>query len=139
MSNLLTKKALSLEAAKEIAEAAAAEAKKNQWTMVICIVDDGGHLIYLERMDGTQIGSVVVGAGEGRHREVRVQAFDESARRGDFGRPDRSSAGPCRTRCPSKEASPIIVEGQVIEAIGVSGGTSQQDAVVGTAGLKVLG
>src|SRR5579863_10587823 len=57
---MATKKALTLEAAKQIAAAAQAEAKKNNWTMVICVVDDGAHLIYLERMDGTQIGSVIV-------------------------------------------------------------------------------
>src|SRR5215467_8996921 len=59
-AQLATKKALTLEAAKQIAAAAEAEAKKNNWTMVIAVMDDGGHLIYLERMDGTQIGSVEV-------------------------------------------------------------------------------
>src|SRR5215831_17776983 len=59
-AQLATKKVLTLEGAKQIAAAAEAEAKKNNWTMVIAVMDDGGHLIYLERMDGTQIGSVEV-------------------------------------------------------------------------------
>ncbi len=54
----IEKKALSLELAKKIAARAEAEAKKNNWTMVIAVFDDGGNLIYLERMDGTQIGSI---------------------------------------------------------------------------------
>ena len=63
---LATKKALTLEAAKLIAAAAQAEARKNGWNMVICVVDDGGHLIYLERMDGTQLGSVQVAQDKAR-------------------------------------------------------------------------
>ena len=59
-SELATKKALTLEVAKQMAAAAEAEASKNKWNMVIAIVDDGGHLIYLERMDETQIGSIQV-------------------------------------------------------------------------------
>ncbi len=59
-AQLADKKALTLEAAKKIAVAAEAEAKKNSWNVVIAIVDDGGHLIYLQRMDGTQTGSIDV-------------------------------------------------------------------------------
>jgi hypothetical protein len=61
-----TKKILTLEAAQQVAQAARAEAKRNGWTMVICVVDDGGHLIYLERMDGTQLGSVEVAQQKAR-------------------------------------------------------------------------
>jgi glc operon protein GlcG len=136
MAKLLTKKALSLEAAKEIAEAAAAEAKKNQWTMVICIVDDGGHLIYLERMDGTQIGSVVV-AQEKAATAVRFKRSTKVLEEAILG--GRTVLLRMPDALPVEGGLPIIVEGQVIGAIGVSGGTSQQDAVVGTAGLKVLG
>ena len=59
-AQLANKKALTLEAAKKIAEAAHTEAVANKWTMVIAIVDDGANLIYLERADGTQIGSIEV-------------------------------------------------------------------------------
>ena len=60
MAQLATKKVLTLEAAREIAAAAQAEARRNGWNVVIAVVDDGGHLIYLERMDGTQVASVIV-------------------------------------------------------------------------------
>src|ERR1041385_6691003 len=66
MAHFGTKKTLTLEAAKAIAAAANAEARNNNWTMVIAIVDDGGHLVYLERMDGTQIGSVRVAQDKAR-------------------------------------------------------------------------
>ncbi|MBI3777763.1 MAG: heme-binding protein, partial [Gammaproteobacteria bacterium] len=59
-AQLATKKALTLEVAKQMAAAAEAEAAKNTWNMVIAIVDDGGNLVYLERMDETQIGSIEV-------------------------------------------------------------------------------
>ncbi len=59
-AQLATKKALTLDAAKAIVAAAEAEAKKNNFTMVICVVDDGGNVMLLERMDGTQLGSVQV-------------------------------------------------------------------------------
>jgi glc operon protein GlcG len=136
MAKLLTKKALSLEAAKEIAEAAAAEARRNQWTMVICIVDDGGHLIYLERMDGTQIGSVVV-AQEKAATAVRFKRSTKVLEEAILG--GRTVLLRMPDALPVEGGLPIIVEGQVIGAIGVSGGTSPQDAVVGSAGLKVLG
>jgi uncharacterized protein GlcG (DUF336 family) len=57
-AQFVEKKTLSLAAAKKIATAAEAEAAKNNWTMVISVLDDGGNLIYLERMDGTQLGSI---------------------------------------------------------------------------------
>ena len=130
-----TKKVLTLEAAKLIAAAAQAEARKNQWTMVICIVDDGGHAIYLERMDGTQVASVVV-------------AQEKAATAARFKRPTKALedvvAGgrtvilnlPGAT--PIEGGIPIVVEGQVIGAIGVSGGTSPQDGQVAAAGLVVI-
>ena len=59
-AQLADKKALTLEAAKKMAAAAEVEAVKNKWNVVIAVVDDGGHLIYLQRMDGTQTGSINV-------------------------------------------------------------------------------
>src|SRR5688572_22998482 len=57
---LLTKKALSLGVAKQVAAAAEKHARENMWNVCIAIVDDGGHLIYFQRMDGVQTGSVLV-------------------------------------------------------------------------------
>jgi glc operon protein GlcG len=58
--------ALSLEDAKRVAAAARAEAEKNGWAIVIAVVDDGGHLMYLERMDGTQKASSRIAEAKGR-------------------------------------------------------------------------
>jgi glc operon protein GlcG len=132
---LATKKALTLQAAKEIVAAAQAEAKKNNWTMVICVVDDGAHLIYLERMDGTQIGSVVV-------------AQDKAATAVRFKRPSKAledAVAGGRTvvmklpgATPIEGGLPIVVDGELVGGIGVSGATSAQDGQVAAAGLKVL-
>jgi len=132
---LITKKALTLEAARQIAAAACEEAKRNDWTMVICVVDDGAHLIYLERMDGTQIASVTV-------------AQDKAATAVRFKRPtkvleDAVAGGRLVVMklggaTPIEGGLPIVVGGEVIGAIGVSGGTSPQDGQVAAAGLAVL-
>lgn len=132
---LTTKKALTLEAARQIAAAARDEARSNDWTMVICVVDDGAHLIYLERMDGTQIASVTV-------------AQDKAATAVRFKRPtkaleDAVAGGRLVVMklggaTPIEGGLPIVVDGEVIGAIGVSGGTSPQDGQVAAAGLAVL-
>lgn len=133
--HLATKKVLTLEAARAIAAAAEAEAKKNDWTMVICIVDDGAHPIYLARMDGTQIASVVV-------------AQDKAASAVRFKRPTKvleDAVAGGRTvvmklagATPIEGGLPIVVDGEVIGGIGASGGTSPQDGQVAAAGLAVL-
>jgi len=132
---LATKTALTLEAAKQILAAAQHEARRNDWTMVICIVDDGAHVICLERMDGTQIASVTV-------------AQDKAATAVRFKRPtkvleDAVAGGRLVVMklggaTPIEGGLPIVVDGQVIGGIGVSGGTSPQDGVVAAAGLAVL-
>jgi len=131
---LATKKALTLDAAKAMAAASLAEAKKNNWTMVICVVDDGGHLIYLEKMDGTQIGSVQV-------------AQDKAATAVNFKRPTkaledavaggRNAVLKLTGAIPIEGGIPVMVGGELVGAVGVSGGTSPQDAQVAAAGVKV--
>src|SRR6266436_9488204 len=59
-TDLPTKKVLSLEVAKQVAAAAEKHARENKWNVCIAIVDDGGHLVYFQRLDGTQTGSVLV-------------------------------------------------------------------------------
>ena len=83
----LQKKSLSLEDARKAGAAAAAEAKKNQWNMAIAVVDDGGHLLYFERIDETQIGSIDIAIGKARTAAC-LQTADKSPR----GRPQRRSA-----------------------------------------------
>ena len=129
---LRTKKALTLDGAKEIAAAAHEEARKNNWTMVISIVDDGGHLIYLERMDGTQIGSVQVSQDKARSAVLfkrSSKAFEDIVTGG------RTVVMKLTGAVPVEGGVPIMAGGELIGAIGVSGGTSPQDGVVAAAGI----
>jgi glc operon protein GlcG len=134
-AQLASKKALTLEAAKKIGAAAEAEAVKNKWNVVIAIVDDGGHLLYLQRQDGTQTGSIDVAIGKARtsmafKRPTKV--FDDLAK-------TRPSIVSISTDAVLLEGGvPISAEGQVIGAIGVSGVTSQQDAQIAEAGIAAL-
>ncbi len=132
---LPTKKMLTLEAAKQILAAAQEEARRNDWTMVICVVDDGAHVICLERMDGTQIASVMV-------------AQDKAATAVRFKRPSKALEDAVAggrivvmklgDATPIEGGLPIFVGGQLVGGIGVSGGTSPQDGQVAAAGLLVL-
>jgi glc operon protein GlcG len=136
MAQLATKKVLTLEAAKQIAAAAQAEARKNNWTMVIAIVDDGGHLVYLERMDGTQVASVTVAQEKAACAILfkrPTKALEEAVAGG------RIVVMKLAGSVPVEGGLPIVVDGQFIGAIGVSGATSPQDGQVAAAGLAALG
>jgi uncharacterized protein GlcG (DUF336 family) len=133
-AQLATKKALTLEAAKQIAAAAQAEARKNNWTMVICIVDDGGHVMYLEKMDGTQLGSVQVAQDKATTAVLfkrPTKALEDAVAGG------RNVVLKLTGATPIEGGIPIMIGGELVGAIGVSGGTSPQDAQVAEAGLKV--
>lgn len=131
-------KPISLEAAKRVMTAAEAEAAKNQWPMVIAIVDSTGHLVMLHRMDQAQYGSSKI---------APLKA--ETAL--DFRRPtkvfeDGIAAGGQGVRLVTmpnvlalEGGLPILQNGEVIGAIGVSGMSSSQDAQVARAGIAALG
>jgi len=133
-AQLADKKAMTLDAAKKMVAASEAEAMKNKWNVVIAVVDDGGHLVYLQRMDGTQTGSIDVAIGKARtamafKRPTKV--FDDLAKT----RPSIMSLGDVTLL---EGGVPIKVGEQVVGAIGVSGVTSQQDAQIAEAGLAAL-
>lgn len=134
-TQLATKTILTLGAAKQIASAAQAEARRNHWNMVICVVDDGGHLLYFERMDGTQVGSVYVAqekaASAARFRRP-TKAFEDALAGG------RMAILRLPGAVPVEGGVPIFAAGECLGAIGVSGGTSPQDGQVAAAGLAVL-
>ena len=135
-AQLADKKVLTLEAAKKIAVAAEAEARKNNWNVVIAVVDDGGHLVYLQRIDGTQTGSIDVAIGKARTSAAfkrPTKVFDELAKT----RPSITSISP--TAVLLEGGVPVVVGGQVVGAVGVSGVTSQQDAQIAEAGIAALG
>ncbi len=132
---LATRKALTLEAAKRIAAAAEAHAKKNNWNVCIAILDDGGHLVYFQRMDGVQIGSVEIAIRKARSAvffKRPTKAFQERAAKGEphlVGLPDAM---------PFEGGLPLVAAGEVLGAIGVSGVTSQQDGQIAQAGQEAL-
>jgi uncharacterized protein GlcG (DUF336 family) len=132
LPQLPTKKVLTLEAAKQIAASANAEAKKNKWNVVIAIMDDGAHLLYLERMDSTQIASVVVAQEKAKTAVLfkrPSKALEEAVVAG------RNVVMTLPGATPIEGGLPIVVDGELVGAIGVSGGTSSQDGMVAAAGL----
>lgn len=127
--------ALSLATAKAIAEAARKEAENNNWTVVIAIVDDGGHLVYLERMDGTQKASCVVAQEKARSAiffKRPTAALEKVVADGRI----------AMTTLPGatmvEGGLPIVYRDCFVGAIGVSGVQSHQDGQVAKAGLEAL-
>jgi glc operon protein GlcG len=134
-ADLAMKKSLTLEVAKQIAAAAEQEAANNKWTMVISIMDDGGNLLYLERMDETQIGSIEVSMRKARSAlafKRPTKAFEDAVAGG------RTVVLSLPGALPVEGGVPIMADGKVIGSIGCSGGTSQQDGQVAKAGVDAL-
>ncbi|MBL8295147.1 MAG: heme-binding protein [Bryobacterales bacterium] len=135
-AELTTKKALNLAVAKEIAAAAEKEARANKWNVVIAIVDDGANLIYLQRMDETQIGSIDVAIAKAQSAikfKRPTKAMEDALKGG------RQAILRLPGAMPIEGGLPIQADGRIIGAIGVSGVQSFEDAQIATAGLKVLG
>jgi glc operon protein GlcG len=128
--------AITLEQAKKIMAGAEAEAKKNKWNVVIAILDSGGQLVMLHRLDGAQWGSVDIA------REKARSAV--ALRRPTKVFQDLIAQGGANLRLLNIGYSvleggiPIVVGGKLIGGIGVSGVTSQQDAQIGQAGIDAL-
>lgn len=130
-----TKSFLTLEDAKVVATAAEAEALRNNWPVVIAIVDDGGYLIYLQRLDNTQIGSVDVAIQKARsaiafRRPTKV--LEEQINQGHLRYLGLQGA------IPIEGGLPIVFKDQFLGAIGVSGVRSHQDAQIAQAGIDAL-
>jgi glc operon protein GlcG len=129
---------ISIEQAREAAAAAQAEARRNGWRMAVAVVDPGGFLVYFERADGTQNASVQLAQAKARtsalfRRPTKVFADQFAAgNTGFMSFPD--DARPIA----SEGGMPIIVNGRLIGAIGMSGGTGQQDGVASAAGANAV-
>jgi glc operon protein GlcG len=134
-AQLIEKKTISLAAAKKMAAAAEAEAIKNNWTMVISVLDDGGNLVDLERMDGTQLGSIEVSQGKAR---TALQFKRPSKVFQDLVDKDQPHLVTLDHVTAVQGGLPIMMDGKVIGAIGASGGTSAQDEQCAQAGLNTL-
>ena len=129
------KPVLTLEAAKRITAAAQAEAKSNDWRVVIAVVDDGGHLLYLERSHDTQFGSV----------ETAIQKAHAAVA---FQRPTKVSEDAVLSGrlihlalpgvIPAEGGVPLQINGVVVGGLGISGVRSSQDGQVAAAGVAAL-
>jgi len=128
---------ITLEQAKKVLAGAEAEAKKNSWNMVIVVMDSGGNLVALERMDGAQLGSIEV-ARDKAYSAVAfrrpTKAFDDALAQGGANLRILKLAG----ASPIEGGIPIVVDGKVVGSVGASGGTSAQDAQVARAGIDNL-
>ena len=127
--------ALSLEDAKRVAAAARAEAEKNGWAVVIAVVDDGGHLMYLERMDGAQKASSRIAEAKGRTAILfkrPTKAIEDNVLEG------RTVMMGLPGAVPLEGGVPLVKDGQFLGGIGVSGVQSFQDGVVARAGAAAL-
>ena len=130
-----TRQVLTLEIAKQVAAAASAEATANKWTVVIAILDEGGNLMYLERADDTQIGSIQVAQEKARSAvsfKRPTKAFEEAVAGG------RTAILKLPGAMPVEGGLPLMLNGRVAGAIGVSGVTSQQDGQIAKAGADAL-
>ena len=128
---------ITLDQAKKVMAGAEAEAKKNSWPVVIAILDSGGNLVMTQRLDGAQFGSVEVA----REKAYSVVAF----RRPTKAFADALAQGGGNLRLLSLTGAsvidgglPIVVDGRIVGAIGVSGVTGEQDAQIGRAGVEAL-
>jgi len=130
-ADLPVKKVLTLKAAKAIAGAAESEANKRGSTVVIAVVDDGGHLILLERLDNTQVASVEVAIGKARTAAIfrrPSKDFEDQIKNG------RAATLVLPGATPLQGGLPILVDGKVVGAIGVSGNTPQEDEDIAKVG-----
>jgi uncharacterized protein GlcG (DUF336 family) len=134
-AQMIDRKALSLEAAKQIVAAAEAEARKNAWNVAIAVVDEGGHLVMLQKLDGTQYGSIDISIQKARTAagfKRATKVFEDAIAGG------RTTILGIEGVLPLEGGVPLVYKGQVVGAIGVSGVTSQQDGVVAKAGADWL-
>ena len=135
-NNLLTEKpALTLAAAKRIIAAAEAEALKHAWPVVIAVVDDGGHLLSLERLDNAQSASVKIAI----HKAKAAMAFKRPTKVWE----EMLASGQQRVLnlagvVTSEGGVPLTWKGQIIGAIGVSGVKPSEDGQIARAGAAVL-
>jgi uncharacterized protein GlcG (DUF336 family) len=105
--------------------------------MVIAIVDPGGHLVYLEKMDQTQVGSVAIAQSKARSAAIfkrPTKVFQERLARGGEG----LLVLRLKDAIPVEGGLPIVVDGKLIGALGVSGGSSAEDEVCAEAGAAAL-
>ena len=135
-----TKPVLTHEDCQKIAHACAAEARANSWAISFAIVDDGGHLLWFERLDDAAPSSAEIGPAKARmaaigRRESKV--YEDMINGGRTSVLSAASAT-ARRGAMMEGAVPIMIDGQCLGAVGVSGVKSAEDAQVARAGIATL-
>jgi uncharacterized protein GlcG (DUF336 family) len=128
---------ISLEVAKKVAAAALAEARKNNWTMAVAIVDPGGYLVYFEKMDNTQLAGSDIAQDKARSATLfkrPTKVMQEMLAAGGAG----VRVLRLRGAIPVDGGYPLISDGKIIGAIGMSGDSSENDGRCCQAGAAVL-
>ena len=131
-----SKPVLTLDDVKKIAAAAEAEAVKNNWAVTIAIVDDGGHLLWLQRLDGAAPVSAWIGPQKAITAAIGRRETAVYEKMVNEGRMSFLSVTPVT---PLEGGVPIIVDGQHVGAVGVSGVKSSEDVQIAKAGIAALG
>ncbi|HEX2327750.1 MAG TPA: heme-binding protein [Candidatus Angelobacter sp.] len=128
---------ISVETARKAAAAALAEAARNNWTMAVAIVDPNGTLVYYEKMDNTQLGSANVCIDKARSATLfkrPTKAFQDAVASGGAG----IRVMTLRDAIPVEGGLPIVLQGKIVGAIGLSGDTSENDGKCAQAGLSAI-
>ena len=128
---------INADAAKKLAAAAVAEARKNNWAMAVAVVDTAGFLVYFERMQDTQLGSVDIAIEKAKSAALfrrPTKAFQDTLAAGGEGLRILRLTG----AMPVEGGIPLIVDGKLVGALGASGGSSDQDGRTATAGVAAL-
>ncbi len=126
-----------VEAARKAAAAAVAEAKKNGWLMAVAVVDPDGTLVYFEKMDNVQVGSVAVAQGKARASALYkrpTKAFQDAVAGGGLGVRILGLEG----AVPLEGGLPLLVGGKLVGAIGLSGDLSENDGKCAAAGAAAV-
>ncbi|MGC2399854.1 MAG: heme-binding protein [Acidobacteriaceae bacterium] len=135
-AQLADKKALTLQIAKQVAAAAEQAAAANHNHMFVLIVDDGGNLMYMERMDDAQLGSFEVALGKARSAvffKRPTKMFEDAVTKNGY-----TPILKLPNAMPIEGGIPLIVDGHILGAIGVSGGTPQEDGKSAQAGADAF-
>jgi glc operon protein GlcG len=128
---------ISLDNAKKVAAVAMAEARKNNWTMAVAVVDPNGTLVYYEKMDNTQNGSAKVAVDKARSAALfkrPTKAFQDRVASGNAGVAVVALEG----AVPIEGGLPLLTDGHIVGAIGVSGDTSEHDGMCAQAAVDSL-
>lgn len=131
-----SKPVLNLDDVKKIAAAAEAEAVKNNWAVTISIVDDGGHLLWLQRLDGAAPVSAWIAAAKAKTAALGRRESGVYEKMVNEGRVSFLSVEPVT---PLEGGVPIVADGQYVGAVGVSGVKSTEDVQIAKAGIAALG